>query len=258
MELKFVICGLEHSGTTLVSDIFRQVKEIDSGFECGVLLSESPRSFSQVQPFYKNILGGWQVSEEALEEACETDDFLEFYRRLYKRSEFFDFETQFLFDKTPRYFQKLFECQERINVPFIATYKDPRSVVFSDFKRTGKGKAFEEWYEEYKAPKLRYLSSIYKSYIQWKSGEHDRCSHILCVSLEDICLNTRETVEAMFSHVGFEFNLSFLLMKNLRYSHTRVPQVSSRIPFEYIESLNQAEISRIESDFSLLSEWFYQ
>lgn len=258
MELKFVICGLEHSGTTLVSDIFRQVAEVDSGFECGVLLAPSPKDFPGIQPFYNNAPAGWELSEEMLREICDTDSFPEFYQSLYQKSGFFDSKVEYLFDKTPRYFQTLFECYEKIGVPFIATYKDPRSVVFSDFKRGGKGQSFEEWYEEYKPGKLRYLSSIYNnSFVKWQAGEHESTSKILCVALEDICLNTRETVEEMFAHVGFGFSVRYLLMKNLRYAHTRVPQVSSRIPFEYLESLDAKQISTIEQDFSNLKGWFY-
>ncbi|MEO0927718.1 MAG: hypothetical protein AAFY63_17790, partial [Cyanobacteria bacterium J06643_13] len=78
MALKFVICGLEHSGTTLLSDIFRQIKGLDSGFEVGVLLSELPRNFSKVQPFYKNMMGGWQIEKDTLENICDTDSFTEF------------------------------------------------------------------------------------------------------------------------------------------------------------------------------------
>ena len=258
MELKFVICGLEHSGTTLVSDIFRQVAEVDSGFECGVLLADSPKEFSSVHPFYENAPGGWQISTETLNEVCDTDSFSDFYQRLYEKSGFFDPGVEYLFDKTPRYFQHVFECQRKVGVPFIATYKDPRSTVFSDFKRTGKGQSFEAWYESYKLPKLRYLSSIYNnSFVKWKAGDQEGASAILCVALEDICLNTRETVEKMFAHVDFNFSISYLLMKNLRYAHTRAPQVSSRIPFEYLESLNKSQISMIENDFSSLQGWFY-
>ncbi len=258
MELKFVICGLEHSGTTLVSDIFRQVEGVDSGFECGVLLGESPRDFPNIQPFYKNTLGGWNISEDAVKAACNTDSFPDFYRSLYKESKLFDPNTKYLFDKTPRYFTELFKCQAKVGVPFIATYKDPRSIVFSDFKRSGKEKPFEEWYEDYKAPKLQYLSRIYNdNYLRWIETKHKENDEVLCIALEDICLDTRKTAEKMFSHVGFNFDISYLLMKNLRYAHTRMPQVSSRIPFEYIESLSKKRIEKIEKDFASLENWFY-
>lgn len=33
MQPTLVICGLEHTGTTLISELFRQIPHIDSGFE---------------------------------------------------------------------------------------------------------------------------------------------------------------------------------------------------------------------------------
>jgi len=258
MKLKFVICGLEHSGTTLVSDIFRQIENIDSGFECGVLLGQAPKDFPNIQPFYKNMPGGWDISEDALREVCNTDSFCEFYSNLYQESGFFNPDVSHIFDKTPRYFRDLFNCQEKIGVPFIATYKDPRSIVYSDFKRSGKPKNFEKWYEHYKVPKLRYLSNTYNNYLMCCSNRHPRASEVLCVALEDICLDTRSSLEKMFSHVDLEFNISYLLLKNLRYAHTRLPQISSRIPFEYLDSLSPSQIRTIERDFSSLDKWFYQ
>ncbi|NEP37811.1 MAG: sulfotransferase [Okeania sp. SIO2H7] len=182
MVLKFAICGLEHSGTTLLSDIFRQVPELDAGFEVGVLLGKSPKEFPNVQPFYKNMLSGWEITEEHLAAICNTNSFPEFYAGLEKKSKVLKPTAKNIFDKTPRYFARIFECYNKIEVPFIATYKDPRSLVFSDFKRTGKGKEFVVWYEEYKKPKLRYLGNIYKnSYYPLKNQfKNNKSLNILC------------------------------------------------------------------------------
>ena len=260
MVLKFVICGLEHSGTTLLSDIFRQAPELDSGFEVGVLLGKSPKEFPNVQPFYKNMLSGWQITEDNLAAICNTSSFSEFYSSLEKKSQVLKPKTKDTFDKTPRYFAKIFECYKKVEVPFIATYKDPRSLVFSDFKRTGKGREFIAWYKQYKKPKLRYLENIYKnSYIPLKNQfKENKLSNILCVSLEEVCLNTRQTMNLIFSHVGIEFKLEYFLLKDLRYPHTRKPEISSRIPFEYLESLQKIDIMKIEKDFCQLQDWFYE
>jgi hypothetical protein len=259
MTIKFVICGLEHSGTTLLSDIFRQSPELDAGFEVGVLLGNTPQDFPGIQPFYSNVSNGWQINEEQLEAICNTDSFDKFYEGLKAKSDVLKPNVQHIFDKTPRYFQKIFECYGKIQVPFIATYKDPRSIVFSDFKRTGKGLTFETWYQDYKTPKLRYLKSIYVgSYLPWKSTANNvNAAKILCISLEEICLNARQSMDAIFSHVGMEFKIDYLLMKNLRYSHTRAPEISSRIPFEYLDAFSEDQRAQISEDFSELADWFY-
>ena len=260
MALIFIICGLEHSGTTLLSDIFRQVTELDSGFEVGALLGDSPKEFPNLQPFYKNMLDGWKIEEFDLSNICNTDSFSDFYFGLQKKSKVLKPATKNIFDKTPRYFLNLFDCYEKIQSPFIATYKDPRSIVFSDFKRTGKGTDFQSWYEQYKNPKLQYMKNVYQNnYLPWK--EHIRrkqSSNILCISLEDICLNTKETMDLIFSHVGLNFKLEYLLLKDLRYSFTRQPEISSRIPFEYLEKLTKSQLRSIENDFAEFSDWFYE
>ena len=46
-KLSFLICGLEHSGTTMASDLFREHPLVESGFECGVGLvhTDGQRSY---------------------------------------------------------------------------------------------------------------------------------------------------------------------------------------------------------------------
>ncbi len=157
---KFVICGVEHSGTTLLSDLFRQVHGLDSGFEVGVLLCDSPKEFRHFEPFITNMKSGWGITDEQLDYICDVETFVEFYVRLKEASSIIDKNSE-IFDKTPRYFHSLSKCIQKVECNFIATYKDPRSIVYSDFKRV-KVKNFYKWYEQYKLAKLRYLSRIYE------------------------------------------------------------------------------------------------
>lgn len=259
MTIKFIICGLEHSGTTLLSDIFRQVEGLSSGFEVGVLLGKSPKDFPNIQPFYDNMRVGWKIEPDTLKQICNTDNFADFYDKLKTNSGVIKPEIKSIFDKTPRYFTDIYGCYEKAKVPIVGLYKDPRSLVYSDYKRGGKDKDFYSWYENYKEGKLRYLNSTYNnSYLKWKNNFNNTQNKILCISLEEICLNTRETLEKIFSCVGYKFNLDYLLLKNLRYQHTRQPQISSRIPFEYIECLTKEQKVLIQKDFAVLEDWFYQ
>ena len=70
-ELSFLICGLEHSGTTMASDLFREHPEVDSGFECGVLLCDNPSDFLTLTPFRNHMAVGWGINEEDLTYACQ-------------------------------------------------------------------------------------------------------------------------------------------------------------------------------------------
>ncbi len=250
-RLGFVICGVEHSGTTLVSDLFRQVPNVDSGFETGVLLASSPRSFPNEMPFADYILGGWAITQEELESCCDTESFAEFYNRLAAVSRSIEPGCPTLFDKTPRYFAELETCLRRADVPFVVTYKDPRAIVFSDYKRSGEAN-FDAWYKDYVEPKLGYMRVLYANFMN-VATQDDR---VLGVSLESLCMEPRRTCEAMFAHCGQDFRLEYLLLKNLRYPHTR-PTITPSVPLEYRDALNARQLRRIKRHFKEFDAWFY-
>ncbi len=252
---KFVICGVEHSGTTLLSDIFRQVENIDSGFEVGVLLCNTPREFRTFKPFIDQIPAGWGVKEEDLDYICDTDSFEEFYDRLYEKSTVIQKPCE-IFDKTPRYAWGLEKALQNYGGKYICTYKDPRALVWSNFKRYKKTMSWDEWFKEY-APKLkRYWLKIYNNYQKVKKGELGN-GNIEIVSLEDLTFNTRNTVERLFEFVGIPFKLDYLVLKNLRYRHTRADYVSAKIALEYKLNLSPEQIRQIEEYFKELKGWFY-
>ncbi len=250
--LDFVICGVEHSGTTLVSDLFRQVPGLDSGFETGVLLSPSPRQFLQEMPFAENILGGWCISQEELEACCDTESFAQFYDRIAAVSRCIEPGCRTVFDKTPRYFSQLSGCLAKTQVPFIVTYKDPRSIVFSDYVRAGRP-GFDAWFEDYAGPKLGYMQHLYGIYC----GVAAEDPRVLRVGLESLCMQPRVVSEAMFAHCGYAFSIRYLLLEHLRYHHTRAATISPRIPFEYLEVFSAGQLRLIVRWFSGLGGWFY-
>lgn len=249
---KFVICGVEHSGTTLVSDVFRQVPGIDAGFEVGVLLSKTPKEFRTLEPFITNIKSGWDLTDEQLDEICNTESFEEFYLCLARFSKIIENKVE-IFDKTPRYFSQLQSCLEKVPCNFIATYKDPRSLVYSDYKRD-KPTDFNQWFEKYAPKKLNYLKTIYSEYEACKPLDGSR---IALVSLENIALDTRRIFEKIFSVANIEFKVEYLMLKNMRYKNTKAAYVSSNIPFEYMDAFGSKEQKIIMDKFSALDEWFY-
>jgi hypothetical protein len=249
--IDFVICGLEHSGTTLVSDLFRQVPDIEAGFEVGVLMCDSPRTFIDLKPYNKNIITGWEISQDDLVDCCQTDDFSEFYRNLCSKSPLIGPKTKRSFDKTPRYLSILDRACSKIAVPFIVVYKDPRSTVYSDFARSN-AETFEIWYESYKRSKIRYMRNLYNQFVSAKENPT-----VWSVRLEDLCLNTLATCRELFDFVNTSFTLDYLLLKNLRYHHTRDATISPRIALEYRTGLTKAQQMTIESDFKEFGDWFF-
>lgn len=252
MSIDFVICGLEHSGTTLISDLFRQVPELDSGFEVGVLLAQTPADFITMQPFADNILDGWKITKADLGYCCEAQTHTEFYARLKKASNEIDDNVFRVFDKTPRYLSRLKDCMSRTDVPFIASYKDPRAIVHSDFKRAGTDN-FNEWYKEYMPKKRHYLRSCYRQYSEAKNQDR-----IVFVSLEELALNARQSMDKMFDHVGIPFSMDYVILKELRYKNTHSNAVSIPIAFSYMTDFEKMHTDRIEKDFGEFSDWFYR
>jgi len=250
---EFVICGVEHSGTTLLSDIFRQVEGLDAGFEVGVLLCNSPREFKDFHPFVDQIYKGWGITQEDLNYICDTDSFEEFYERLYEKSKVIRKPCK-IFDKTPRYAWGLEQCIKNFQGKYIFTYKDPRALVYSNYKRYKEGKDFEEWLEHFVPKAKKYWLKIYENYRRVKQGEF---KNVLVVSLEEITFNTRNTLEKIFDFVGLQFKLDYLLLKNLRYHHTRADYISAKIVLEYRLNLSKEQIKKIEELVKELEEWFY-
>ncbi len=250
--LGFVICGTEHSGTTLCSDLFRQVPGVDAGFELGVLLADSPRRFAGVESHFPYLGMGWGLGETDIAWACDTDDFAVFYARLQARAAYMPAGTQTIFDKTPRYLAHLDACLARTGVPFIVTCKDPRATVHSDFVRSGAADFFV-WFEAYAPAKLAYLNSAYAQYMRHRSDPR-----VFCLPLETLCLEAGRSCAAMFAHVGLAFDPRYLVLRDLRYPNTRNESISAGIPFGYMHAFTPAMIERVEDYFGCLEDWFYR
>jgi hypothetical protein len=187
---------------------------------------------------------------------CDCDTFDEFYDRLWHSSTVVNHDKTIMFDKTPRYFSSLESCSKKLDCPFIATYKDPRAIVASDFSRANiNASDFNDWFDAYAPAKKKYLRGIYG---QLKNSIQGDIPNALALSLESVCLDTRQSLEKVFAHAGAKFDLSYLLLKNLRYHHTKLPYISSNIPFQYLEVFNKIQIRRIEKRFEEFDLFFYR
>lgn len=250
----FVICGVEHSATTTLSDVFREVPDYDSGFEVGVLLCDTPNKFRKLEPFISNIKAGWGLVDHDLDYLCDTTTYAEFYTRLLERSTLVNKTAKF-FDKTPRYFSQLPVCMERVDVPFIVTYKDPRAIVLSDYQRSSVDD-FEDWFENYKEKKNNYLKLLYKN-MQIIKNDAVLSKRAIFVSMENFCVNTAATLKEVFSHCNIPFTFKYIFLDKVRFKNTRGHFIDSRMPFYYLNAFNSKQIRIIEKHFSELADWFY-
>jgi len=253
-DLSFLICGLEHSGTTMASDLFREHPEVESGFECGVLLCNNPSEFLNFTPFCNHMAVGWGINKEDLVYVCQATDFESFYQRLFERSSIVQTnKPKFIFDKTPRYVTQLETVQSKLDLPAIVLIKDPRSLALSDFKRSGKKiKDIDIWYDSWKEPKRLYMQSAYQGYqYAWES---ERC-HV--IRLEDVCFNAKASVKLMFEFVQLEFKCEYLDLRNKRFGNTSGSSISVNSCMQFMSTLPEHIQSKIKEDFSEFDRWFY-
>ena len=251
MQPKFLICGMEHTGTTLISDLFRQVPGLDSGFECGVFLRPSPKEFKELEPFFTNMLKGWDITKDELNHCCDTDDFDLFYARLMIASRVLPNGTSAVFDKTPRYLAQLDDVLARTSCPVVVSYKDPRAIVYSDYKRA-QTSDFNGWYMKYRDSKVAYMQNCYDAFI---ANRND--ARVTAVGLEQLALNSRATMERMFEHAGEAFELGYAIIETLRYKNVKNHTVSADITFEFKSRLTPNQQQRILDDFGMFDAWIY-
>ena len=247
-----IVCGMEHSGTTLVSDLLRQTGRFESGFECGVLLTNSPRQFPELEPFYGFMADGWAISPADLRRACDTDDFNEFYSLLSTASPLIRADQK-VFDKTPRYITQFDAVASRSNAPIIVIYKDPRASVFSDWKRSGVAD-FDAWFETYVDAKRNYMASCYRGYERARAMT-DRA---VTLSLEALCFDSRRTCEQLFAHLRVPFSLQYMMLEDLRYANTKGAYVSPSIVMAYSKGLTVQQQQTVARAFADYQDWFYE
>lgn len=175
----FLLAGYERGGTTLLSELFR-ANGYESGFECGVLLGNSPADMKKLQPYWEMLPKGWNISENTLNEAIK-GDFQHFYQTIC-RAAFPSFNGNF-FDKTPKYMESLGACMNRAKFikGAVIIHRDPRAVFVSLSKRLTPGEDTETAIKK----NFKILQNRYMSYFLGSIG-HIENPNVLFIPFEEI------------------------------------------------------------------------
>ena len=251
--IDFIICGLEHTGTTLVSEVFRQIPNCDSGFECGVLLANDTLSFKKMNPFYGNLLKGWEITNEYLDAACELNNFKEFYDHIYMNSSLFENLPTVRFDKTPRYVSDLENIYNKSLVPIIVCCKSIESIAWSDFKRSKyfTNQEVDSFLEDYVKPKKRYLKSALKGYHFAEISKSCRITH-----LEDICFNAYKELIEIFRHCNQIFEIEYFVLKDKRFRNARGKSIDVSLGSEHLVNAPSFFIEKVQKEFKeIIESW---
>ncbi len=253
--LHTIVCGFEHSGTTLVGELLRQHEDLDSGFEGGLLLNDSPRQFPDCQPFYTNMLNTWKLSDEAAKAACETDRFAEAYCRLRDASPILKNKSVRLYDKTPRYMSCLDSVLTRApQIPVIAIVRDFRAVMWSSFKRLGNGD-MATWQRETLPRTLRHTYS-YAAGLR-EAMRRFGLERILVVQYERLCLDPTTVGTQIFDHINLKYDERFSRFGKARYDLVYGQDVQRAYIFEYRDRLPKELQLRIIDYFSEFNPFFF-
>ena len=252
--LKFIIAGYEHSGTTMLSEIFRQVPHLDSGFECGFLLTRKPQDFIGFEPFYGHLSSGWGLSEVALNQICDSADWGVAYQRLLDHSTKVADDTTSLFDKTPRYLQKIDTILDTYeNLKSIILVRDFRSLIYSTFKRSNQ--EIEEWMEHSYPKSVRFMNKYIDAHQRLIASPNGTRSYLL--RYEDLCLNTRTACEGVFEFLGMECSDSYLEFPDPKFSNVYGTGVDKQYVFQFHDAFDDSIQERIRKDFDRRKDWFF-
>lgn len=210
--LRAIVCGYEKSGTTLINEILRRHPRLDSGHEVGVLLADSPRQFSRKQPYFAFFKQTWKLSQEQVQEICDTDDWGEFYRRARQISPLITDKTVYLFDKTPAYMLHLSDVLAKVpNIPCLVNVRDPRSLMLSWANWSGGRENPGEWIEQ----KFSYCENRFLSYARgYRDALATHGDRILLNRFELLCLDPKSHLEKIFRFFDFEFSDDYMTFQS--------------------------------------------
>ena len=238
--LKFVIIGHPHSGTTAISDVFRQVPGIFSGFECGLLLNDKPQDFFDAgatyhHVYYNSLKTTWSLTDDDIRYICDTSSWQEVYLRLRERSSRIKDKGVALFDKSPHYTLFLDKILERLedNVKIIFLLKDIRAQYWS-YKRRGLLGAASNFLATFSDEFANKLISLQKA------------GRIHLLQYEDACLQSESEFKKVFDFLELDFDNKFLSF-NSRYKPEYGKGIESKYILAYKRHLMEEDHERISA-----------
>ncbi len=255
--LAVVVCGYEQGGTTLVSQILRQHPTLDSGFECGFLLTDDVSHFLTLEPYCTITKAGWDLTDDDLSFICQSQSWPGVYQRLRDRSKLITDKSAWLIDKTPKYMEVLSDVLIKVpNVPCIVVVRDPRAVIWSWTKRLNPNP--EGWTNHY----LSKCCERYMSYAcGWEKASQvkDLSNRILLVQYESICKNSIAETSKMFKFTNREFKETFLSFENeYKFPNVRHDRISSQYLDEYKRNFPEEVCQKILEKTKKFSSWFWE
>lgn len=194
-----IVTGLEHSGTTYLSRLITSHPKVDSGFECGVLLADSPKNFVNIQPFYDWMQaeirkGHWGI--EDMTQVCLAEDWEDMYRNIIQYSPIFKDKSSYILDKTPGYMPKLDQVLEKVSAPCLVIKK---GILFQYLSFKKRGLSLQQFISRYSY----YMDGLSKALEKF----NDR---IYLVEYEELYSNTTNNITDIFEFIDLDIGEIYL------------------------------------------------
>lgn len=238
-----LVAGMAMSGTTYLARIIATHPEIDCGFECGLLLADSPSEFHRVKPFYDWLslpvsAGHWGIEDRSKILACK--DWMDAYRAL-KDSSPIGRNCTYILDKTPRYMMKLDEVLQKVpNTHCIVSFKDDLHQFASRKKR---GKGLPVFIRRRRA----YYGGLTRAVRRF--GER-----ILIVSHRQACTEPEKTADLIFEFIGIDNPNRGTSIRHLVDHRTPKYQDSFRFGYEYEKAYEKAVASLTDTEKDVIQK----
>ncbi len=192
-----LVCGLQHSGSTMLGELLRAAPGCESRFEAGLMAFDN---FDQHRksPFHGFLIDYWKLTPGQVEEIYAAPNIRQSYELL--RS-FAGFESQRIVDKAPRCSLRLHKILSICDIPVLFTVRDPRAILYSARKH-------RRW-------TLRVLADHYVSYIDGLTkARRDFDNRIRVVRYEELCRDPQKEAANLYDFLGLEWNPEFVELRD--------------------------------------------
>jgi len=232
-NLRVIITGMEHSGTTITGRLIMNAPCLIGATETGYLLAKTPKKIHSVLPWYNwNIDNGndsgndrkrmmYLLKEDDYRDMSAAENFSEMYKILRNRSHLFNDLNDFyddgrecekptqIVDKTPRYV-----WPEHFENILIKTPGVPVIVVKKPFKDM-RTKQTKEFYDE-----------VYNNVDKMKKRYPNR---IIILNYDEFINDPETIMECIFEFVGLTWKSEYLKMSRLKKKFSAFPDVVKQI-----------------------------
>ena len=227
---------------------------MDSGFEGGFLLADSPKEFHKIQPYYNYFKLLWKLTDDEMTYICNTDYWGEAYGRAREKSKVIKNKKTKIFDKTPIYMKYLSEVLMKVpGILCVVIVRDPRSVMSSWAKWTGHEQDIEgcvnKNLQEYTDRYLSYANGFNKAF-------QTLSDRILLIQYEHLCLNSEIVLRNIFNFLGLEFKKKYMKFSSKYNVYGKSVSKDYLCPYKKVLTPKTSE--QILKDTNKISQWHFE